>query len=52
MSTVIALTFSQYMRAYKRYALDFWETMTPMDYGMILIGVFVAGYLMMKSTGR
>ena len=49
MSPLLALSIQQYIKAYQRYAVHFWENMTPMQYGCILIAVFVIGYLLMKS---
>lgn len=46
----IAFTTRQYFRAYQRYAVDFWDTMTPMEYGCLLIFVAVCGYILMKSA--
>ena len=43
-------TTQLYLRAYQRYAVDFWEHMTPTQYGFILIGVFLFGYILMKSA--
>ncbi len=40
----------QYMRAYSKYAVDFWENMTPAQYGSILIFIAVCGYLLMRSS--
>lgn len=45
-----SLSISYYMRTYQRYAYEFWENLTPSQYGMVLVAVFVAGYLMMKSA--
>jgi hypothetical protein len=39
-----------YLRTYQNYALDFWENLTPMQYGCILIGVAVCGYILMKTA--
>ena len=46
----VSFTARQYLRAYQRYAVDFWEHMTPMQYGCILIFIAICGYLMMKSA--
>lgn len=46
----LAFWFSQYVSEYKRLASDFWANLTPSQYGLILIGVFVGGYLLMKSS--
>lgn len=50
MFPILALSFTQYMRTYKRYAFEFWDTLSPADYGMILVSVLVFGYLLMKSS--
>lgn len=49
MMASLTFTARQYLTAYQRYAIDFWEHITPMQYGCILIGVAVVGYIMMKS---
>lgn len=38
-----------YLRFYQRTAVDFWEHMTPMQYGCVLIGIGVFGWLLMRS---
>lgn len=43
-------TFRYYLRTYQNYAYDFWENITPMQYGCILILVAVCGYILMKTT--
>jgi hypothetical protein len=48
-STVFA-TVRQYLRTYERYAVDFWDNLTPMQYGLLLIFVSVSGYLLMRSS--
>lgn len=50
MMASMSFTARQYLNAYQRYALDFWANMTPIQYGCILIGVFVMGWLMMRSA--
>lgn len=40
---------SYYARFYRDYALDRWDQMTPMQYGMLLISIAVFGWLLMKS---
>ncbi|QDT34362.1 hypothetical protein [Thalassoglobus polymorphus] len=50
MSPFLAMPFYSYMRTYKRYAFEFWENLSPAQYGMVLVVVFVLGYLMMKSA--
>ncbi len=50
----LAVNFSErfhyYMRFYQRYASDTWENLTPMQYGSLLIGIGVFGYLLMKTS--
>ncbi|MEW4488964.1 hypothetical protein AB1L42_12835 [Thalassoglobus sp. JC818] len=50
MHLILAMSIGQYLRTYKRYAFDFWENLTPMQYGAVLLTVFVAGFLLMKSS--
>ncbi|MCA9000052.1 MAG: hypothetical protein KDA80_23850 [Planctomycetaceae bacterium] len=40
---------ARYLRFYRDEFIDFWEHMTPSEYGLVLIGVFVFGFLLMKS---
>ena len=51
---LLALSFSErmngYLRFYRNAALDAWNNMTPMEYGFVLIGIGVFGYLLMKSS--
>lgn len=39
-----------YWRFYVDYAIDFWNTLTPMGYGSILIAVAIFGWLLMRGT--
>ncbi|TWT57326.1 hypothetical protein KOR42_06860 [Thalassoglobus neptunius] len=50
MQLILAMSIGQYLRTYRRYAYDFWENLTPMQYGAVLLTVFVAGFLLMKSS--
>ncbi|WP_437191905.1 hypothetical protein [Planctomicrobium sp. SH527] len=43
-------TYRYYSRAYSRYLSDFWENMSPSEYGGILIFVAICGYLLMRSS--
>ena len=52
MNALLALSFKQYMRTYQRYAYEFWEGLTPMQYGSVLIIVFVAGFLLLRSGNK
>jgi hypothetical protein len=37
---------------YKRFILDSWGNMTPMQYGFLLVAVAAIGWLCMKSAPR
>ena len=39
-----------YLRFYRRFAIDTWKNMTPMQYGCLLIGIGVFGYILMKTS--
>ena len=43
---------SYYVRFYRNYALDRGDAMTPMQYGALLIGIGVFGWLLMKSANQ
>lgn len=43
-------TARAYMKAYGKYATDFWENMTPGQYGGVLIFIAVCGWLLMRSS--
>ncbi|SFH79780.1 hypothetical protein [Planctomicrobium piriforme] len=45
-----AYSFRQYMNAYSRYANNFWDNMTPMQYGCLLIFIAICGYILMRSS--
>lgn len=45
----VGMTARQYLRFYQKYAEGFWENLTPMQYGCLLIFVGLCGYLLMKS---
>ncbi|MCA8995214.1 MAG: hypothetical protein KDA69_17555 [Planctomycetaceae bacterium] len=48
MSTIID-SFNYYTRYYGKSAHHFWEHMTPMQYGWILISVAAFGWMLMRS---
>jgi len=52
MQTLLAFTVSQYLRFYQKYAYDYWENLTPMRYGTILITVLVIGFFLLRSANR
>lgn len=41
-----------YLRFYREYALDKWNHITPMQYGILLISIAVTGWLLMKNMSR
>ncbi|WP_437202654.1 hypothetical protein [Planctomicrobium sp. SH664] len=45
-------TSRYYLKFYQRSFMDFWDNLTPTQYGYILVGVAFAGWLMMKSANR
>ena len=49
---LLAGTIDRYWNFYCQYASDAWENLTPMQYGSILIGIGVFGYILMKSASR
>jgi len=40
-----------YVRFYRTYAIDTWDALSPMQYGALLIGIGVFGWILMKNTG-
>jgi len=44
--------FGYYARFYRTYAMDKWDALSPMQYGALLIGIGVFGWILMKNTGR
>lgn len=51
---LILSTFSSraryYLHFYQEFAQDTWSNMTPMQYGTLLIGIGVFGWLLMKTS--
>ena len=51
---VILTSFSSraryYLDFYQEFAVETWEKMTPMQYGTLLIGIGVFGWLLMKTS--
>lgn len=43
---------SYYMRFYRSYAIDTWDALSPMQYGALLIGIGVFGWILMKNAGN
>ncbi len=41
-----------YLDFYRHFALQRWSRITPAEYGMLLIGVGVAGWFLLKSASR
>lgn len=52
MSALLAASLRHYVRFYQDYAAEKWENLTPMQYGILLIGVGVFGWLLMKSANK
>jgi len=50
MLLVSELTAQSFLRFYVRYFSEFWENMTPGQYGGLLIFIAVCGYLLMRSS--
>ena len=44
--------FGFYVRFYRNYAMDRWDSLSPMEYGVLLISIGVFGWILMKNTGR
>ena len=45
-------TVIDHLYFYKRYFLDAWGNMSPMQYGYLLVTIAVVGWLCMKSAPR
>lgn len=43
-------TLQEYMAFYTRYAQMQWSHMSPMRYGILLVGIGIFGWLLMKSS--
>lgn len=43
---------SYYVRFYRNYALDKWDALTPMQYGVLLVGIGVFGWILMKNASH
>jgi hypothetical protein len=52
LDSLLLASFSSYLRFYRNYAERRWDNMTPMEYGVLLIGVGVFGFLLMKNASR
>jgi hypothetical protein len=52
MSPILANWATRYGRYYVRYASDWWNNMSPIEYGTVLIMVAIFGWLLMKSQRR
>ena len=50
MSAVLAMPFSEHLIFYKRFLINHWQHMTPLQYGGMLIVIAVVGWPMMKSS--
>lgn len=45
-------TVEYYQRVYADLFMQYWNALTPTQYGVILITISVIGYLLMKSGAR
>lgn len=45
-------TINYYMLYYQRAAASAWYNMTPAQYGYVLIGIAIFGYILMKSGNK
>lgn len=43
---------TRYLNFYADYAMQKWDNITPMQYGYLLIGVGIFGWVLMKSIRR
>ena len=48
----VSETVGYYFRFYRNYAMDRWDALSPMEYGVLLISIGMFGWLLMKNTGR
>jgi hypothetical protein len=39
-----------YFRFYRTYAIDSWDALSPMQYGCLLIGIGLFGWILMKNA--
>jgi hypothetical protein len=39
-----------YFRFYRTYAVDSWDALSPMQYGCLLIGIGLFGWILMKNA--
>ncbi len=46
------LSFTAWLASLQRLAAHSWNTLTPMQYGGMLITIGVVGYLMMKGVEK
>ena len=51
-TNIAMLNVNYYLSFYKNFFLRGWNNLTPMQYGMLLVGVAVIGYLLMKSGAK
>ena len=49
MSSIFAMSFSGYMRFYGDFLVQQWHDLTPVKYGILLIGIGIFGWFLMKS---
>ena len=51
MNSVIG-SVQRYLSFYQNSFYDFWENLTPSQYGMVLLGVGAFGFILMRSGKR
>jgi len=50
--TSVTGSVQRYLTFYQQSFYDFWENLTPAQYGMVLLGVGAIGFFMMRSGSR
>ena len=49
MSTLLAMSFGEYMEFYRCFFMQQWNHMTPAKFTTMLVTVAIVGFLMMRS---
>lgn len=45
-------TVSRYLNFYENYVRSLWNSMSPHEYGILLISIAVVGWFFLKSTNK
>ena len=45
-------TADSYLEFYRQFFLNEWNQMTPMKYGLLLVGIGVFGWVLMKNASK